>query len=84
VDDATEVYCLLRGQVFAKCRLERLLDCDKPSTIIIEHSGCFRQAAEEAAKNLGKLLEEKFASKKQVVEVQYTRKSRRPCYSSYD
>jgi hypothetical protein len=61
-------------KLFSKYRLERLLECDKLSTIIIEHFGTFMEAAEEAAENLGKLLEQKFASKgqKQVVEVQYT------------
>jgi hypothetical protein len=79
-----EATACIADKLFVKYRLERFLDCDKLSSIIIEHSGYFLEAAEEAAESLGKLLGEKFASKKQVVEVQYTRKLRGSRYSSCD
>ncbi|KAG9186082.1 hypothetical protein G6011_02638 [Alternaria panax] len=83
LEDEYEMQCSTQPcaatDLFSKYKLERLLDCGMLVTIIIEHSGYFSEAAEEAAAELGRMLEQKFAAKasKQVVGVVYTRKARR-------
>jgi hypothetical protein len=66
--------------LFEQFRLQRLLDCNKLRTIIMEHTVYHVPAAFVAAKNLGDLLTQKFAQRTttQKVSMVYTRQPPRP------